>query len=228
MLFRNQDQHNSSIFGDTLDRIASELDASKMDISLPPKQNLDPNDFIGNRNSIIPSTSEDSIGAKTSSNHMGTSRSALLFDKDVYDTNIEGSREKTARLKEENIAVRKEAQDSFELLGKPSEGDEGILIQKSSSSLISTSADEDNSGLVPGHENSIFDKEAFERLNINKPELKKDVKKKIEEFSVSKQTTSNDLVDNLYSKLASNDSDRSTFTERTLDNLYSLIKDNEG
>ncbi|MAG28515.1 hypothetical protein CMI47_23550 [Candidatus Pacearchaeota archaeon] len=228
MLFRNQDQHNSSIFGDALERIASELDTAKMDLSNTPKQNLDPNDFIGNKNSIIPSTSEDSINAKTSSSHMGTSRSALMFDKDIYNSISEDSREKTARLKGEDNFSRKEAQDSFELLNKPSEEEEGILIQKSSSSLVSTSADEDSSGLVPGHENSIFDSEAFERLNIHSAELKKDVQKEANSSPISKQITSSDIVDGLYSKLESNEVDRSTFTEKTLDNLYNLIKNNEG
>tara|TARA_Y100000034_G_C6588501_1_gene255564 strand:- start:275 stop:550 length:276 start_codon:yes stop_codon:yes gene_type:complete len=84
---------------------------------------------------------------------------------------------------------------------------------------------EDNSGLVPGYENSIFDKEAFERLNIHKPELKKDVKKESSiKNGINKQLTSNDVVDGLFSKLNKKASSHSTFTERSIDSLYGLIK----
>jgi len=228
MLFRNQDQHNSSIFGDELERIASKLDAAKMDVNDIPKQNLNPNNFIGNKNSIIPSTSLDSIEAKTSSNHMGTSRSALLLDSDIYNDVMEDSRDKTERLKDEELTLREAAQSSFELLGKPSEKEEEMLIQKSSSSLTSTSADADKRSLISGHENSIFDTEAFERLNVHEPELKKNVQKESSSSSTSKQITSNDLVESLYEKLDSGQSERSTFTEKTIDNLFNLISNNEG
>ena len=119
MLFRNQDQHKSSIFGDALERIASELDSSNLSSQDPPKVSLDPKDFIGNKNTVIPSTSADSINAKTSSNLLGSDRSPLMFDTDLYDSVVEDSREKTSRLRSEEMKSRKEAQDSFESLSKP-------------------------------------------------------------------------------------------------------------
>jgi|TARA_Y100000034_G_scaffold133323_1_gene198487 hypothetical protein len=225
MLFRNQDQHNSSIFGDSLERVAADLDAKEMVEKVTPKVSLNPSDFIGNKNSVIPSTSLDSVEAKTSSNHIGTDRSALMFDKDLYDSLSEDSREKTARLREEELSSKKEAQDSFELLSKPSESIESDLIQKSSSSLKATSETEDKSGLIPGYENSIFDNGAFERLDIHEPELKKNVNKEANNSSeVSKQTTSDDILDSMFSKLDSQRSNRSTFNEKSIDSLYDLIK----
>lgn len=224
MLFRNQDQHNSSIFGDSLERIAEDLDARKMSEKTMPKVSLNPSDFIGNKNSVIPSTSLDSVEAKTSSNHMGTDRSPLMFDKDLYSSLSEDSREKTDRLRAEELSSRKEAQDSFELLSKPSESIESDLIQKSSSSLKSTSELGDRSGLIPGYENSIFDNGAFERLDIHEPELKKNVQKEANRsIEVSKQATSDDILDSMFSKLDSKRSGRSTFNEKSIDSLYDLI-----
>jgi len=229
MLFRNQDQHNSSIFGDSLERIAADLDARETSEKTIPKVSLNPSDFIGNKNSVIPSTSLDSVEAKTSSNHMGTDRSPLMFDKDIYDSLSEDSREKTDRLRAEELSSKKEAQDSFELLSKPSEDIESDLIQKSSSSLKPTSDLGDNSGLIPGYENSIFDNSAFERLDVHEPELKKNVDKESDNSTgISKQTTSEDIFDGLISKLDSSKSSRSTFTERSIDSLYDLIGKNKG
>lgn len=224
MLFRNQDQHKSSIFGDALERIASELDSSNLSSQDPPKVSLDPKDFIGNKNTVIPSTSADSINAKTSSNLLGSDRSPLMFDTDLYDSVVEDSREKTSRLRSEEMKSRKEAQDSFESLSKPSAVEEGDLFNISSSTLSPMSDVEDNTGLIPGYENSIFDSEAFERLNIHKAELKKDVQKEANmDTEISKQSTSNDIVDSLFSKLESTPSSKSTFSERTVDSLYNLI-----
>jgi vacuolar-type H+-ATPase subunit H len=228
MLFRNQNQHNSSIFGDALERMASNLDSSESTNQDPPKVALDPDSFVGNKNTVIPSTSTDSIKAKTSSKVLGSSRSALMFDRDIYDNLVEDSRDKTDRLRSEEAVVKKEAQDSFESTDKPSEEEQEILIQKSSSSVSPMSDQEDNSGMIPSYENSIFDKESFERLNVREPELKKNVSKEAEADSgPSRQLTSNDLVDNLFSKLNPDKSGRSTFTERTLNSLYELINNNK-
>tara|TARA_Y100000034_G_C6809741_1_gene363822 strand:- start:313 stop:1002 length:690 start_codon:yes stop_codon:yes gene_type:complete len=229
MLFRNQDQHSSSIFGDSLERIAADLDAKEMTEKIVPKVSLNPSDFIGNKNSIIPSTSLDSVEAKTSSNQMGTDRSSLMFENDLYDSMSEDSREKTSRLRDMEVSSKKEAQDSFENLSKPSESAESDIIQRSSSSLKSMSDVEDQSGLIPGYENSIFDSSAFERLDIYEPELKKNIDKAAENIGgVSKQTTSDDILDGLFSKLDSSRSNKSTFTEKSIDSLYNLIKENKG
>ena len=229
MLFRNQNQHNSSIFGDALERMASNnLDSYNSTNQDPPKVVLDPDSFVGNKNTVIPSTSADSIKAKTSSKVLGSSRSALMFDRDIYDDLVEDTRDKTDRLRSEEAVVKKEAQDSFQSIHNPSEAEEKTLIQKSSSSVSSMSDQEDSTGMIPSYENSIFDTESFERLNIREPELKKNVNKKAEaDSSPSKQLTSNDIVDNLFSKLNPDELGRSTFTERTLDSLYKLINNKE-